>query len=229
MPVKALYGGYIRDSVVHTTDKGLGEVSKLLTSFEPAPPGDGPGWVVDLRIGEGPSARIVQIQLSPIVSAQAYIVSFNEPVFANLHLPDEAGARRPVEVIALFRDRIFRIDRQQLQPQPLNAAEIAEVKLRVKRAVYAEEEELNSIKSYVANVEAAREYQKSGPKRDPIPSDVRMLVWARDGGACVTCGAKEKLHYDHIIPVAKGGGSMVENIQILCETCNLKKSDKIGL
>ena len=78
------------------------------------------------------------------------------------------------------------------------------------------------------NVEAAIEYQRSGPKRDPIADDVKLLVWARDGGACVRCGSKENLHFDHIIPVAKGGGGEVTNIQILCQRCNLQKSDKIA-
>lgn len=33
-------------------------------------------------------------------------------------------------------------------------------------------------------------------------------------------------HFDHIIPYAKGGASTLENCQILCVECNLKKSDK---
>jgi len=37
------------------------------------------------------------------------------------------------------------------------------------------------------------------------------------------------LHFDHIIPVAKGGGNTKKNIQILCQTCNLKKADHIAI
>ena len=33
-------------------------------------------------------------------------------------------------------------------------------------------------------------------------------------------------HFDHIVPYAKGGTSTLENCQILCVECNLKKSDK---
>jgi len=80
----------------------------------------------------------------------------------------------------------------------------------------------------VANLEAAIEYTKSGPRRDPIPEDVKLLVWTRDGGACVRCGSKKELHFDHVIPVAKGGGNFEANIQILCQPCNLKKADKIA-
>ncbi|NHZ85543.1 MAG: hypothetical protein GWP19_06650 [Planctomycetia bacterium] len=43
----------------------------------------------------------------------------------------------------------------------------------------------------------------------------------------VKCGSKEKLEYDHIIPHNKGGSDTVRSIQLLCESCNRKKSDKI--
>jgi len=101
------------------------------------------------------------------------------------------------------------------------------VTLRVKKAIYDEEAELSSLRAAVANLEAAIEFRRSGPQRDPIPEDVKLLVWARDGGQCVRCGSQQGLHFDHVIPVAKGGGNSEANIQILCQTCNLKKSDKI--
>ena len=33
-----------------------------------------------------------------------------------------------------------------------------------------------------------------------IPTSVKLEVWARDGGKCVTCGASDELHFDHILP-----------------------------
>ena len=65
------------------------------------------------------------------------------------------------------------------------------------------------------------------PTRRPILEDVKMFVWRRDEGRCVQCGAKEKLEYDHIIPVSKGGGSTARNVQILCESCNRAKGSTI--
>ncbi len=61
-----------------------------------------------------------------------------------------------------------------------------------------------------------------------IPTSVKLTVWKRDKGACVICGSKDNLHFDHIIPYSKGGSSLVaENIQILCAKHNLEKRDKI--
>jgi hypothetical protein len=48
-----------------------------------------------------------------------------------------------------------------------SATDSEEVILRAKRFVYEEESELTSLRSYVSNVEAAIEYQRAGPKRDP--------------------------------------------------------------
>lgn len=47
---------------------------------------------------------------------------------------------------------------------------------------------------------------------------------------CELCGKQifsiGECHFDHIIPYAKGGTSSLDNCQILCIECNLKKSDK---
>jgi len=61
-----------------------------------------------------------------------------------------------------------------------------------------------------------------------IPTSVKLDVWARDSGRCVSCGATDELHFDHIVPYSKGGTSLkVENIQLLCARHNIEKSAKI--
>jgi len=64
-------------------------------------------------------------------------------------------------------------------------------------------------------------------RRERIPERVRVAVWRRDQGRCARCGRREKLEYDHIIPVAEGGGSTARNIELLCERCNRSKGRKI--
>lgn len=65
-------------------------------------------------------------------------------------------------------------------------------------------------------------------RRRVIPTHIKVEVWKRDKGRCVICGAKEELHFDHIIPFSRGGTSLsVENIQLLCARHNLAKRDNI--
>jgi 5-methylcytosine-specific restriction endonuclease McrA len=64
-------------------------------------------------------------------------------------------------------------------------------------------------------------------KRERISDDVRLFVWQRDEGKCVSCGSRERLEFDHIIPFAEGGSSTERNVQLLCEACNRQKGKKI--
>ena len=65
-------------------------------------------------------------------------------------------------------------------------------------------------------------------KRPRIPEDIRIKIWQRDEGKCARCGSRERLEYDHIVPISKGGSNTLRNIELLCEECNRKKSNKIG-
>jgi hypothetical protein len=63
-----------------------------------------------------------------------------------------------------------------------------------------------------------------------IPASVKIEVWKRDKGTCQheDCDATDELHFDHVVPFAKGGTSVVaKNIQLLCARHNLEKSDRI--
>lgn len=65
-------------------------------------------------------------------------------------------------------------------------------------------------------------------RRRLIPTHVKLEVWKRDGAKCSMCGAVDELHFDHILPFAKGGTSMTAaNVQLLCARHNLAKSDHI--
>lgn len=69
-------------------------------------------------------------------------------------------------------------------------------------------------------------------ERKIMNDDIRYNVLKRDNFTCQICGstAKDgaKLHVDHIIPIARGGKTVMSNLQTLCERCNMGKSDKIN-
>lgn len=66
--------------------------------------------------------------------------------------------------------------------------------------------------------------------RDPSLR-LRYQILKRDNFSCVKCGsspAKDTnviLHVDHIIPWSKGGATVYENFQTLCQKCNIGKSN----
>lgn len=50
---------------------------------------------------------------------------------------------------------------------------------------------------------------------------------AKQSGKCANCKAKlKKYHVDHIKPIKKGGTSDLDNLQILCPNCNMRKGIK---
>ena len=63
--------------------------------------------------------------------------------------------------------------------------------------------------------------------RAPIPASVKRAVWLRDGGRCQwkldgggICGSTLRVEIDHIVPVALGGESTVENCDLKCRMHN---------
>jgi len=73
--------------------------------------------------------------------------------------------------------------------------------------------------------------QSRATGRRPMSPRLRLAVLHKDNFTCRTCGANKNsdpnvvLHVDHIEPVAAGGQDEMENLQVLCQDCNLGKSD----
>ena len=59
---------------------------------------------------------------------------------------------------------------------------------------------------------------------------VRVEAYERQGHRCAICGKEmdlKDMHADHIEPWSRGGKTVPENCQLLCTTCNLKKSSGV--
>ena len=56
-----------------------------------------------------------------------------------------------------------------------------------------------------------------------IPKPTRKAVLIRDNYKCVKCGSQKDLQFDHIVAVSNNGSNEMENLQLLCKDCNLRK------
>lgn len=68
-------------------------------------------------------------------------------------------------------------------------------------------------------------------ERAKMTDSLRYDILKRDKFRCQICGSCAqdgvKLHVDHIIPVSKGGQTIASNLRVLCDRCNMGKSDKV--
>lgn len=72
-----------------------------------------------------------------------------------------------------------------------------------------------------------------------IPKWLENGVLYRDRATCQQCGAdlsnsffiqdSGRLHFDHIVPLEKGGTNDATNFQLLCANCNLAKNDALQI
>lgn len=100
-----------------------------------------------------------------------------------------------------------------------------QIQLEVKHAVMRHDKRFDRLHR---EIEAFENLDRADvARRERIPDTVRLFVWQRDQGKCVKCGSSEKLEFDHVIPIAKGGSNTERNIQLLCESCNRSKGANI--
>ena len=81
---------------------------------------------------------------------------------------------------------------------------------------------------------AVPQKQKETAQRTYIPQALRDEVFVRDGGCCAyvsadgrRCGSRWNLEVDHITPVARRGGSELENLRLLCRGHNRYEAERV--
>jgi len=70
-------------------------------------------------------------------------------------------------------------------------------------------------------------YVRTGKR--PVVQFTRANIYTRDNYTCQYCNTEfdsKELTFDHVIPVAQGGGRSWDNITTCCITCNRKKGSR---
>lgn len=87
-------------------------------------------------------------------------------------------------------------------------------------------DELSSI-----NFETTTRKYNQANQRKLMTQELRNKIKERDNYTCQICGKympdEVGLHIDHIIPISKGGKTVEQNLQVLCDKCNLRKSNRV--
>lgn len=71
---------------------------------------------------------------------------------------------------------------------------------------------------------------KNKSERDKLSDRLRWRILEKYNFTCQSCGRQApkdgvKLHVDHKVPIALGGKTVEDNLHVLCQDCNLGKSD----
>ena len=171
------------------------------------------GFEAEIVLEEGESSRVVNLLLE---TPMDYDPNSSDACWELS--PGDSDQARQFQTW-LYRGFVVQVE----EPGCATSDEIA---LRVKHSVVKHEKKQARLRREIEAFENASALPKA--RREKIPESVQLFVWQRDQGRCVRCGSQERLEYDHIIPVSRGGSSTERNIQLFCETCNRQKSDSIG-
>jgi hypothetical protein len=207
--------------------------SRCLSRVEPfRPPGLGlkgvvnmPIWFRMLRTDNKTQLVKLPWTLSRMLSGRRYAVQSGHKIMelrwskAQMGAAQTAQATEPVHVWRDGRRNLWQfLDCFYWDDDGLDAEDIKALVLQRKRRL---EQKVRSAHSLMRAEEDAR------PTRVSISTELRRAVFERDGGRCVECDSAFDIQYDHILPVAHGGATTLQNLQILCADCNRRKSDSI--
>lgn len=163
--------------------------------------------------------------LSRMLSGRRYAVQSGRKIMelrwskADMGAAQQAQETDPVEMLRDGKRSLWQfLGDFYWDDDGLDAEDVKALVLQRKRRL---EQKLQSARSLMRAEENGRS------TRVAPTTELRRAVFERDGGHCVECGGSFNLQYDHILPVAHGGATTLENLQLLCAECNRSKSDSI--
>lgn len=160
-----------------------------------------------LVVGKGPSARAIHLDLDAS------------------YQPDSPEPTRPLSQDVFPVDGSWAYRGIAVEVRGGNELSLEEIRLKIKHAVLRHDKAFDRMRREIEALENVEQTDRA--RRERVPDSVRLFVWQRDQGKCVKCGSAEKLEFDHIIPVIKGGSNTERNVQLLCEQCNRAKGASI--
>ena len=91
---------------------------------------------------------------------------------------------------------------------------------KVARTVNIADKFRKDIKYTIGRIKSAK---RKPAKRKHIPKAVRDAVMERDNYTCVYCASTNNPELDHNEAHANNGSDEIDNLQVLCRSCNRRK------
>lgn len=162
--------------------KGMAaEVAAVITNLTVPETEDETDLHLQILIGQGTSARSVTLDIAfPTRVLQEQLTA---PLNVDTEYQDKENKGQ--YAVFMFRNLIFAVS-----GDINDSADEEEAILHIKKQTYAEDYKLKRLRQEVEVME--RLLSGEGVKREAIPDTVKLIVWNRDEGKCVRCGAREK-------------------------------------
>jgi 5-methylcytosine-specific restriction endonuclease McrA len=123
-----------------------------------------------------------------------------------------------------LRRRTENLERERVRQAAFREANRERLRQR-RRELYLQNIERRRLKSRQEAM--LRQARKAAVVVEPVSY---RAIWERDQGICYLCGGgiePSDVHYDHVVPLSKGGAHSMANIRATHSICNLRKKDKI--
>jgi len=75
-------------------------------------------------------------------------------------------------------------------------------------------------------LEAFKPVKPVAAPRPESKAEIKRQIWQRDNNRCTNCGSAYAVEEDHRQPKAKGGEYTLENMRLLCRSCNQREAVK---
>ena len=168
---------------------------------------------------KAPSKEAAQRELTKIVNQQLKIERRQK---TDKKILEKAGITKEY----IFKKLKDKIDKSKSQYIQLSCFFLIAELVGKKSLSDSDNELYKRIKIYLNN-----QIYETEKQRNELTYSLRMQVLNRDNFTCQKCGRtradKVKFHVDHIIPISKGGKTLLTNLETLCRDCNLGKRSKI--
>lgn len=172
--------------------------------------------------------QVAPAPLSPIDSTES--AQPMEPLFADLGADEQAPPPEPRQWVSLPKSTMAKIARLlELSGHTLPARTSAAA---IDRAVEALVEQIEKRK--LGRTHAPARAARPATNARTIPAHVRRAVSERDGDRCAfvsadgrRCECRTDLEFDHVVPLARGGLTTVENVRLCCRAHNQYEAERV--